>query len=150
MMGKMNLEKYTKWTFGGLGWKNKKNVFEVPNIFRPIEDGYTVIDRLAFSFRAEVFSDVMKFFGNSVKPENLATLVIAFAHAEMAEIGLDAEVNILVQSTTQKELTEEVALAELRRIMELEDDSHVMCGSLQPADKYTGERFEEDAATESR
>ena len=136
----------TTWEFPNSGhpWHggDKDNVFDIPDAFVNREG--MKMPRLAFTFRAELISDVWQFLGKfDAITEDTTTriLVPVFVHSEPQLVA--ATVNILVQPTfklTEKELTEEVALAELRRIMALVPDGHVMYESLAPANDYTTQR----------
>src|SRR4029453_5398153 len=136
----------TKWVFPNSvpSWgSSKKQVFEVQN--------QEHVERFAFSFRAEIISDVYQFLGLCATRENDCVLAIAFAHVEMS-MPPDATANILVQRSGHNSgsLTKGVALAELRRIMALVPDGHVMYESLAPAEEYTGERNDVDWAADEK
>jgi hypothetical protein len=78
--------------------------------------------------------------------------VPVFIHASPHDLPA-ATVNMLVQptlKTTKRELTEAVALAELRRIMDLVPGSHVMAETLAPAESYTSERISIDLDADER
>lgn len=141
----------TEWEFPNSGhpWHggDKDNVFVVPDLQNVIG----VLPRLSFTFRAEIIGDVWSFLGEFSSNNNTSILVPVFIHTEPHLPA--ATVNMLVQPTfkaTKRGLTEEVALAELRRIMELVPDGHVMVSSLAPAEEYTGVRKDHDSVVDMK